>query len=53
MNTPCSTVKQYINDEKMEQHILYIVIDYRGCRWKGITIYTVTDINLQQKNLFK
>ncbi len=37
----------------MEQHIFQIGIDYRGHRWKGIIIYGVNKVNLQQNFCLK
>ncbi len=36
----------------MEQHILQIFIDYRGRHWKGIIIYSTTEVSLQHKLKF-
>ncbi len=33
----------------MEQHIFYIIIDYRGSRWKATIIYILHD--LMKKNI--
>jgi hypothetical protein len=36
----------------MEQHVYYILIDYRGCHRKGVAIYNTISVNLQQKPWF-
>jgi hypothetical protein len=36
----------------MEQHVVYIFIDYRGRHRKGVAIYSATSVNFQQKLWF-
>jgi hypothetical protein len=36
----------------MEQHILWILFDYRGRHRKDVAVYNATYINLQQKPWF-
>ncbi len=36
--------------DRTEHH--YNDIDYRGCHWKGTTIYNSSKVNLQQGLLF-
>ncbi len=38
---------------KMEQHVLKIVIEYRGRHKKGITIFNATEVSLQQNFMFE
>jgi hypothetical protein len=40
------------NYQSMEQHIFFILIDYRGHHWKGVVIYNATCVSLQQKTWF-
>ena len=35
----------------MEQHVFFILIDYRGHHRKGVAIYNAIYVHLQQKNL--
>jgi hypothetical protein len=37
----------------MEQHVLVLIIDYRGQHRKGITIHINTEVNILEKNCFK
>jgi len=40
------------SQHQLEQHLSYIVIDYRGHHWKGVSIYKATVTILHQKTLF-